>query len=68
MNLGAQKASASIYIYSYTVKMSKSDIDNFYPIEHLQLSLASVASVVMKMPASTVYLILDMVKKNGGEE
>ena len=48
--------------------MSKSDIDDFYPIEHLQLSLASVASVVMKMPASTVYLILVMVKKNGGEK
>ena len=48
--------------------MSKSDEDDFYPIEHVQLSLASVASVVMKMPASTVYLIIDMVKKNGGEE
>ena len=53
----------------YTEKMSKSDKDYFYPIEHLQLSLASVASVLMKMPASTVYLILDMVKKDdGGEE
>ena len=30
--------------------------DDFYPSEHWQLSLARVASVVTKMPASTVYL------------
>ena len=44
------------YMYATPVMISNSGKDDFYPREHWQLSMVRFASVVMNMPASTVYL------------